>query len=511
MKINKIWLNIIYILLIVFGVLILLSPLVKPGFIISDDGDWMIIRLSAFFQSLREGQFPVRFLGRLNYGFGYPVANFLYPGFLYIGSLIHILGFSFVDTIKVIIFGSVLGSSLIIFFCLRRKYDLIVSFWATTSFIFSPYLIFDIYKRGSIGEILAFFPAFLSLYSVQTKNKWLLTLAITLLIISHNSLALLFLLVLVGYMLIIKYWDLIPSLLLGLGASTFFWLPAILEKKYVIFDLITVSSPKEYFAWGKYINLLGLAGIVSCVVILLNYKFIKKSTINIYILIIYILSLFFALPISELFWSNQIVAKLFQFPYRFLAINIFVAPWLIAEVIHRFLLKRKLFLYILIMLIISPVYRITKIETISRSEGYYTTNEATTTVADEYMPYWVIDKPNKHAQNKIDFYQGNGEINLKKISTQKILAEIQAKEDSQIQINSIYYPGWGVMVNDIPVQINYQNSQGLIRFFLPKGNHVIKAEFRETPVRFLADVISLISFILYVFYLVSITKSKYKK
>ena len=84
---------IVWILPLILISIFILFPLLKPGFIVSDDGDWMVIRLSAFFQSLREGQFPVRFLGRLNYNYGYPVANFMYPAFLYFGSLIHILGF----------------------------------------------------------------------------------------------------------------------------------------------------------------------------------------------------------------------------------------------------------------------------------------------------------------------------------------------------------------------------------------------------------------------------------
>ncbi len=95
-------------LLILIAVIVLVCiPLFRPGFFVSDDGGWMVIRLSAFYQSLREGQFPVRFLGRLNHGYGYPVANFLYPGYMYIGSVIHFLGFSFVNTVKIILAGSV--------------------------------------------------------------------------------------------------------------------------------------------------------------------------------------------------------------------------------------------------------------------------------------------------------------------------------------------------------------------------------------------------------------------
>ena len=88
--------------IVIFLCGLVLWPLLRDGFFVSDDGDWMIIRFSAFFQSFREGQFPVRYLGRLNYEYGYPVSNFLYPGFLYLGSFIRALGVSFVDTVKII-------------------------------------------------------------------------------------------------------------------------------------------------------------------------------------------------------------------------------------------------------------------------------------------------------------------------------------------------------------------------------------------------------------------------
>src|SRR5579859_5724087 len=66
------------------------------GFFVSDDAHWMVIRLSAFYEALASGQLPVRFLPRLNEGFGYPVADFLYPLFLYVGSFLHLLRIPFV-------------------------------------------------------------------------------------------------------------------------------------------------------------------------------------------------------------------------------------------------------------------------------------------------------------------------------------------------------------------------------------------------------------------------------
>ena len=86
------------VILLVTLVFPLILPLLSKGFFVSDDGEWMVIRFSAFYEALRSGQFPVRFLMRLNQGYGYPVSDFLYPGFMYLGVPLHVIGFSFVDT-----------------------------------------------------------------------------------------------------------------------------------------------------------------------------------------------------------------------------------------------------------------------------------------------------------------------------------------------------------------------------------------------------------------------------
>src|SRR3989344_474432 len=69
----------LYPVILSLATLPVLWNLLKPGFYTSHDGEWMVIRLTAFHQALREGQLPVRWLPRLNQGYGYPVTNFLYP------------------------------------------------------------------------------------------------------------------------------------------------------------------------------------------------------------------------------------------------------------------------------------------------------------------------------------------------------------------------------------------------------------------------------------------------
>src|ERR1700722_1087272 len=118
-------------LLIILLLLALSIPAVLPlfhhGFFQTDDGEWMIIRLSAFYQALHDGQFPVRFLQRLNSGYGYPVAEFLYPGSFYLGTILHVIRFGFVNSIKIVLGLSLVGSLIFTYFWLRKLFSEIAS------------------------------------------------------------------------------------------------------------------------------------------------------------------------------------------------------------------------------------------------------------------------------------------------------------------------------------------------------------------------------------------------
>lgn len=490
---------------------IVLFPLLQRGFFISDDGEWMVIRLSAFFQSFREGQFPVRFLGRLNNGFGYPVANFLYPGFLYLGSFIHIFNISFPDTIKIIFAGSVILSAFFIFGWLRTKFSGRASLLGTINFILSPYLLFDIYKRGSVGEVLALLPAAASFYAVESGKYWLLPWAVGLLVISHNSLALMLLTVLAAYVLIKGLWKLLIPIAIGLGLATFFWFPAQHELKYVIFDRIAVSNPFDYFVSGNMIMLLGFAGVAAAIILLLATGR-KLARERIFFLTFFTLSIILSTGFGAPVWKISRFAELFQFPFRFLAIALFAGSWLVAETLDLFEKHLRILavLFAVFWLVaIPPVFK--NLVFVERPESFYTTNEGTTTVSDEYLPNWVTIKPSEHVFQRMIIYRGNGTLSMIRDGTQHLEVRAKLSEPSLMQINFIYYPGWGVTVDNERVPIDYHNSEGLIRFEVPKGDHLITADFRETISRFLADLISLIFAGLALIYSVSVLKRKKTK
>lgn len=484
-----------------------LWPLLRDGFFITDDGDWMIIRLSAFYQSLIEGQFPVRFLGRLNQSYGYPVANFLYPGFLYIGSVIHFLGVSFPNTVKIIFGASVIIAVCAVFVWLRKFFSGIASAVAAAAFAVSPYLLFNLYKRGSIGEVLAIAVASLAILTIESGWRFMFAPLIGLLIVSHNSLALLMGLFITVYVIMRKRYDFFLPLVLGILIATFFWFPALFEQRFVVFRSVTVSDPDQYFITLKNAWLLGPVFFISAVIVLTkNHK--KRTVIEYFFLSAFFISLFAALPVSGILWQG-IMTSLFQFPYRFLALSLLPGAWLTAYVVSR-LEKKAIFVpaigVLAVIGISSALPQLTRIIFVQRPDGYYTTNEATTTVANEYMPRWVKDIPIHRSYDRIEFYTGRGTIEKRVEKTQKILATVNAEENSVLQINSLYYPGWGVVVDGIPVRIDYSNPRGVMRISVPAGTHTVQAEFRETVLRFIADAVSAGAILIWIIYGVLLTR-----
>lgn len=486
----------LWILLIIgFGFLVL-WPLFKPGFLVTDDGDWMIIRFSAFYQSLREGQFPVRFLGRLNESYGYPVANFLYPGFMYIGSLIKATGCSFQTSIEIIIGSSIVLGSVAMYLWLSSFFTPLASFIGSLSFLFSPYLLYDAYKRGSVGELLAIAFVISACAAIEKKSRVLVPLFIFLLAISHNTLALFFILFLFIYILVRKQYYTLYAFSIGLGMSLFFWGPALFEQSLVVFNRITISNPQNYFEISTIILIQSSLFVASSVISFFGKKRLYKKERLLFFTIIIIICVL-TTRISSSIWNIPLFTKVIQFPYRWFSLILLAGPWFVAYIADRKGITRTL-VTIGIIYLMYLAFSYAKTDSIVRPDGYYSTNEGTTTVANEYMPKWVTKEFETRSTKRIDFYSGSGVLYEKKINSQVVDVVIDAKEPSILQINTLYYPGWGGMLNNKKLDISIDNPYGVMRIDIPVGVHHLYMAFRETPIRFVFDVISFISLILFI-------------
>lgn len=495
--------------LVFFGSLLLLGVLILPsflslfhsGFFLSDDGNWMVIRLSAFYESVRQGQFPPRFLVRLNHGFGYPVADFLYPLFLYIGVPIHFIGVNFVNTIKIILGASLLISGLCSFLWLKK----IVGNWPAAIggfvYVLFPYHLFDVYQRGSVGEVLALAILPFILWQVERKKLFLTAMGIALLILAHNSLAVLFLPVIFLYIVYRKAFSLRISgivLLIALGLSAFFWIPALYDKQYTIFDITPVSDISSYF-----LPLFSpLIGWITLFILLLTVPFLfhKRQMPLRFFWVLTISSVFFVLPVSLPLWKMTHIIPFFQFPYRFLSITLLGVSALSALEVS--LLPQKMRM-LGALLLIAVVYLSSWPLLFPKSYQYfpdtfYSTNQDSTTVKNEYMPRWVKNQPTQYIDQKVTMVKGNGTVAKVQFKGSSLLADVIARNDSIVQINIIYFPGWEVKVDGKRVTVSYTNDNGVMQVPVAKGNHTITTRFTETPVRLFADGVSLMTLVVMV-------------
>lgn len=479
--------------------LVLIIPsvwaLFAPGFFTTDDGEWMVIRFSAFYQSLADGQFPVRFLSRLNFGYGYPVANFLYPGFMYFAVPIHVLGFNFVNTIKVVLILSMAGAALFSYLWLSKIFDRFSAVFGSLVVTYAPYHLFDLYKRGSVGELFAFTWAAFVLWMIESKKILPISIGISLLVVSHNTIFLLFTPLLFVYSIVrktISHKETVVSFTLGILMSSFFTIPAVYELAFTNFSSTKISNISEYFA---DFNLIGVSTFIILILSLIVYlQKSEKKSLFIFFLLVSVLSIFLSLQISKSVWE-MLPSSLVQFPFRVLSYLIFSVAFLAAYSIYNFK-KQKLVVGILILFLLLPSYYEYGLpkDKFIKDDSFYSTNEATTTVQDEYMPKWVKNKPIGHFEKKVEILKINGEIKNLSYDNKKIEFDFTSQGTSTIRINSIYYPGWKASVNGRQSPISYDNPDGVMELEVAPGNAKIKLIFGETPIRIVSDLVSVVSF-----------------
>lgn len=484
----------------------------QPGFFVGDDGEWMIIRSSAFHEALRDGQFPVRWLGRLNHEFGYAVPTFLYPGYLYLTEPLVIAGFSFITSIKIMFAITMIVSGIFTYFWLNKLFVKWAALLGALVYLYTPYHLVDMYSRGSLGELLALAVVPFILWQIERRSIIFSAIGIAGLILSHNILAALVLPVILLYIVVsIKRVNIISVLylfLFSLGISAFFWIPALTELHYTIFNQTKISNWQNYFSSYAQIGGLPIVILLTAVTILVIDRFSKitKSFLTlkehiplfIFFTIVGLVCIFFSSFLSTFLWPILPVSFI-QFPFRFLSLEIVSVAFIAAFFLHSFRENgaRIFFFFIVcISLAINALPYFTNIKTFNKGEGFYTTNQSTTTTRDEYMPIWVKERPTQRVDRKIEIIKGTGEIKNITVNNKIINFSITAKEKTIVQINKTHWPGWNALIDGKKVPIEYNNAKGLMRVPVSQGLHTVQFEFQETTMRLIADIISLLSLVI---------------
>lgn len=477
--------------------------LMHPGFFVSDDGEWMIIRLSAFYETFRSGELPVRFIARLNNGYGYPLGNFMYPGFLYLGSIIHLFGFGFTSTIKIIFGLSMLFSGIFTFFWLQRLVSRYAAFFAALFYLYMPYHVFDLYSRGSLGEILALCVIPFVLWQMERRDLVFSSVGVGCLVLAHNTVAFLFVIPLYLYWFLCTKESVIKKsissampLLFGMLLAAFFWIPALYDLQFTIFRSVVISDWQQYFASISLIGVSTLLVVTSSVVVLFlkEKRQVPSYTLHLFFLGLALISLILSVSVSTPFWKI-IPVSVIQFPFRMLTLYIPAVTFLFASLLQVFSIKKQVVIgsiIIFLTMLLSSTYYL-QVETFDKGDAYYMSNFSTTTTKDEYMPIWVKKPLPGLASKKIEVIDGKSIVSNEQIHPNKVTFTLTGNEKSLIQINTVYFPGWIVLVDSKKKDIFIEKEYGLIQFLLPSGTHTVEVKFSETPIRIFANCLSLVT------------------
>jgi len=538
MKNNKQVKKILSFLWVPVLLLLITIPIVLPyahkGYFPTHDGEWAVVRLGDMFREIRDHQFPPRYSGNLNFGFGYPLFEFAYPLPYYAGLIVHFLKFSFVDSIKLLFAGTVVVST--IFMYLASK-----EFWGRRSagfvsallFAYLPYRLVDLYARGSIGESFAFvffaflFYCWIKLYH-NPKSLWyvgMMSLGISGLILSHNIMATLFLPVFVVFVGATMWKDykkyliqFISACFLGLAGASFFWLPALAEKNLILLSKIPIADRSINYVtiwdllfrpWGYGIPEAATGGFTYQIgwphlIVFLGVCFFvlfsmfkkrpvgKQERTGVVLLFLAILMALMLFPFTNGIWKTIPLLKEINYPWTFLGPIGFVLSFLggyLCSVKKRWVTISAVLLGITALLLYLPYARPQKFT--YNDDSYYFTNDATTTSSSEYTPLWVMEKPLSRVLEKVEIISGKGIISNLSYSSKYTAFDIAVSTPSLVRINTIYYPGWKITVEGKEVSANYSNSRGVMDISLPTGSHKVKATFGETPLRLFSDLFSL--------------------
>lgn len=547
--------NKIILFLIFFSGLLVIDPFLHGGIFTAHDMISNLINLGSFYSSLSEGNIIPRWAGNIANLYGSPTMIFYYPLSYYFGSFIRTFGFSLIDTMKIYIFISFILSSLTMYYWLKNHVSKTAAMLGSLLYVYAPYRITDIYARGSIQENTAFIFIPLIAYFIyklwkDQKLKWviLLSLAIAGLILSHPFMLVIFSPFFIFYFFYLgfdfkKVTYFCLSVFLSIGLTAYYIAPLIIENKYTHYDMSPFKG-KEYAS--QFLNItkllipnwtfidvygnkeyqtyqIGLVQIIllitSLVLVLIKSKgkfkgIIAKSNGLFFVgLLTFTIALILTLPISDQIYKIFPFLSSIQYPWRFLSLIVFSIALITSITLSRlsgWVLKLSGLLIIISLLSYLPhatghIYHYFP-------DTYYLNNIEINVDAFVTLPRWAA-QPDKYPRitSRYEIIEGDMTVTTLGRTSTSHTYDITAKTDSRFADSTFYFPGWKVFIDSKPVEIQFQDPsyRGIITFKIPNGRHFIEVVFKNTKVRLIADLISLVSLVsIFIFYL---NENKFQK
>lgn len=520
-------------LVLVVLTVFLFRPLLLDVYYESDDYNHHVARLANYYLALKQGQFPPRWAPNLNSGLGYPVFNYIYPLPYAMGVLFYITGRTLQESTNLLVLTALL-IAVISATNLARVYKLPRSISAIIGMvsIINPYILLIVYWRGAIGELYAYSLGLTLLWLLETTKSTArqslaqtgVALSVAGLLLSHLPIGttILVMLLLHHWLTASKFHALraFYSFIQGLLISSWYWIPAILEKGLIsynqsgwlmqhsnqfiqignLFDFRRSLHSSSIFLEVLQIGIFPMLVLVSGML----YWLKKPRDYSVGLWIAWILiSIGLMQPFTAALWDSFAPLQYLQFPWRLLVIICIGSVALTPKLLSRSnTLTIKLLAGILVFSAIFAyaAYGYPK-KANYRSDYEWLEWSGVASSFDEHKPKTLTSIPDlaketlfvkKLSANLDD--QEEVEINYIHKSGSHLNYFAHINESGFLVHKRAVFPGWIAKVNNEVTQIyeSTQAFQGLIILPVSAGNKVVSIRFNGiTRVRLISQILAL--------------------
>lgn len=554
-KIKKLPLMFLQLVLLVFLTGFIVWPTFMPGYFFHHD-DLQVMRIFEMRKCFDTGQIPCRWVPDMGYGNGYPLFNYYSVLPYYIGGVASYI-FGFVGAAKVLFFIPLFIGGFGMYFLARRLYGDWAGLTAGVLYQFAPYRALDGYVRGAIAESFALavipfvFFYFLKLIQQRTIGNFIgASVSLALFLMCHNIMTMFFIPVLGIWILLISFQlaafnfhklkPVVIAGLLGIGLAAFFVLPVFLEKDLVRTETLLeggsdfrahfVTVPQIFFerTWDYGASVFGNGDTISFqvgwphwwLVVAAGFIFLwiliqhRKSLIKIETLIailmtgLFGISLFFMHNKSAFIWEAVGAIQYAQFPWRFLSLAIFTSSLIGGFVV--FVLPRKIQFLVSCILVLVTFFLNWQFFV---PKDFYPWIDDNQKLSDplweiqqkagllDYLPKAAYYEPQARAPFEPEIRSGKADPENYQVASDSFTFTIKVDETANVEIPIIEYPNWKVFVNGKEYPHSDENHWGRLRIDLPPGEYSVYGKLFNTPIRIIANIITIISGVLLIIFI----------
>lgn len=319
----------------------------------------------------RQGVLLPRWAPHLALGYGYPVFNFFFYLAHYLVEALHLLGLNLLTAFKAALALILVGTAWSAYRLGRDHFREAAGLVTGVAYLYSPYILYDVYIRGSLTEPLALALLPLALWTLRraAQNQTVSAvvwagLAIAFCLLAHHGVTLQALPLMIAYALVeaihassstsrrpaLAFVSL--AFIVAAGLTAFFWLPVLAEAAFIQIERGTAPAPLAYdnnfldwhdlIAWPRLpvdpallnppvvrpLPLLALGAAALAVLFGLTRAHLPEAQRR--AVIVFVLAALagtlLILPLARPVWDVVPLLRLTQFPWRLLGpVSLFIA------------------------------------------------------------------------------------------------------------------------------------------------------------------------------------------